>query len=448
MDSRRGNDTLSEDQISIRAFDVKMRYFAVIVPLPKMKSIVPFWVNPGMGISSRRAEEGLNHIDLLREVTDESDVPEREDSPALEMLKERIAGLLESAPIGPSREKKVQSGDVYLFPTGMGAIYGIHRYLLKKENKSSVLFGFAFHSTIHVLEDFGPGCKLFGKGDAEDLDALEKYLEDEAKEGRSVQALYTEFPGNPILNSPDLTRLRELADRYNFVLVVDDTIGSFCNVDVLGVADIVMTSLTKSFSGFADVIVGSAVLNPSSPLYSSLKPLFEEFHANEFWNDDAEVLEKNSRDYLSRSKTLNNNALRLAEYVQTRALDAESNVSKVYYPTLVPTFSNYQKYMRPATEEFTPGYGCLFSIEFNSIAATAAFYDNLNVHHGPHLGAHLTLAFPYVMTIYGHEHLDWVRPFGLKDTQIRISVGLEDTESLLEVFKAAIDAADKVNASE
>ena len=57
-----------------------------------------------------------------------------------------------------------------------------------------------------------------------------------------------------------------LADKYDFVVVVDDTNGSFANVDVLGIADIVITSPIKSFNGFADVI------NPVR-LWSSLKVL-------------------------------------------------------------------------------------------------------------------------------------------------------------------------------
>jgi cystathionine gamma-synthase len=438
---------LKEELISIRVFDVKYRYYAVIVPAPKMGTIVPFWINPGMGVSSRRAEESLKYVDELREVMDDTPPRQVADSPAQEQLRERIAGLLERAPVGPVRSKKVEPEDVYFFPTGMGAIYSIHRYLLKQQNKSSVLFGFAFHSTIHVLEDFGPGCKLFGNGDAKDLDDLERYLEAEEKEGRGVQAVYTEFPANPLLRTPDLTRLRQLADKYHFVLAVDDTIGSFCNVDVMGVADIIITSLTKTFSGYADVIVGGAVLNPSSPIYSSLKSLFNESYTNYFFNGDAETLEMNSRDYLSRSKTMNNNALRLAEYLQTLALDPKSSVAAVHYPTLLPSLSNYQKYMRPATEEFTPGYGCLLSVEFESVPTTIAFTDNLNVHQGPHLGAHLSLAMPYTMTLYGAEHLDWVAPFGLKEPQIRISVGLEDTEALLEDFKVAVEAADEVKAS-
>jgi cystathionine gamma-synthase len=48
--------------------------------------------------------------------------------------------------------------------------------------------------------------------------------------------------------------VRKLADKYDFVVVVDDTIGSSSYVDVLGVADVVITSLTQSFNSFADVL--------------------------------------------------------------------------------------------------------------------------------------------------------------------------------------------------
>lgn len=445
MDPRRPQFALTEDQISIRVFDVHRRFSVVIVPADKIPAVYTFWAHPGMGISSRRAEEALQHIDLLKEVTDEEATlaPKAEESAAQNIIRERVAELLERAPVGPPREKKVASEDVYLFPTGMGAIYGLHRYLLRKENKQSLLFGLPFHSTYHLLEDIGPGLKLFGKADAEDLDSLEKYLEEEAKEGRGIQVLYTEVPQNPILYTPDLTRLRALADKYGFVLAVDDTVGSFSNIDVLGFADVIITSLTKSFSGYANVIAGCVVLNPSSKKYASLKALFKEYYANEFYNADAETLERNSRDYLSRTTTMNNSALRIAEYLQSLAEDPSSSVKKVFYPKLLPSLPLYQKLMRPATEEFTPGYGCLFSVDFNSLTATKAFYDNLNVYNGPHLGMHVTIALPYVMALYGHDKLDMVGPFGMTETQIRVSVGLEDVEDLLGDFKIALEAAEK-----
>jgi len=74
-----------------------------------------------------------------------------------------------------------------------------------------------------------------------------------------VQAVWVECASNPLLKTVDLGKLRQLADQYGFFIVVDDTIGSVANIDVLDVADIIVTSLTKSFSGYANVMAGRYV---------------------------------------------------------------------------------------------------------------------------------------------------------------------------------------------
>ena len=75
--------------------------------------------------------------------------------------------------------------------------------------------------------------------------------------------MFTEFPSNPLLKTPDLRQLRALADEYGFLVVADDTIGNFGNVDLLkdGVADVICTSLTKLFSGTGNVMAGSCVIS-------------------------------------------------------------------------------------------------------------------------------------------------------------------------------------------
>lgn len=256
----RKENALKDDDISVRVFDLNMMVYAVFFPAPKFPIVHAFWMNAGVGVSSRFGEYALKHIDLLKEVTDNSPAPKIELSQAHTTIQERIAGLLERAPAGPPRTANVSPDDVYLYQTGMAAIYRVHQTLQSHFHASSVLFGFAFHSTIHIFEDWDcPGFKFYGGGTPEDTDALEAYLEVEAKEGRKVQAVWTEFPANPILVVPELARLRTLADKYKFALIVDDTIGSFANIDVLAAADIVVTSLTKSFSGYADVMAASAV---------------------------------------------------------------------------------------------------------------------------------------------------------------------------------------------
>lgn len=92
-----------------------------------------------------------------------------------------------------------------------------------------------------------------------DIDALEILLEQESAIDRNkppVSALFTEFPSNPLLRSADLTRLRALADKYDFLIVIDETIGNFMNVQVHQYADLVVSSLTKVFSGSSNVMGG------------------------------------------------------------------------------------------------------------------------------------------------------------------------------------------------
>lgn len=98
-----------------------------------------------------------------------------------------------------------------------------------------------------------------GHGLDTSIDELETILETEQAQNPDespILALFTEFPSNPLLRSPDLTRLRALADKYDFPIVVDDSIGNFVNVETLPFADIVATSLTKLFSGDSNVMGG------------------------------------------------------------------------------------------------------------------------------------------------------------------------------------------------
>ena len=143
--------------------------------------------------------------------------------------------------------------DVYLYPTGMSSIFNAHRNLLRaKGPRKSIVYGFPYIDTLKITEKFGPGSQFYGFGSSEELDDLEQRLIG----GERFMALFTEFPGNPLLSSPDLERIRKLADAYDFCVVVDETIGNFINVNVLQYADIVVSSLTKVFSGDSNVMGG------------------------------------------------------------------------------------------------------------------------------------------------------------------------------------------------
>jgi len=102
------------------------------------------------------------------------------------------------------------------------------------------------------LEKWGPGCVFYGHGGSDDIDDLER----RCAGGERFLALFCEFPGNPLLKTPDIGRLRSLADRYDFAIVIDETIGNFLNVHVLHYADVIVSSLTKVFSGDSNVMGG------------------------------------------------------------------------------------------------------------------------------------------------------------------------------------------------
>lgn len=218
---------------------------------------------------------------------------------------------------------------------------------------------------------------------------------------------------------------------------------------MLPVSDLLITSLTKSFSGYADVMGGSVVLNPLSNFYTQLKPSFTSSFRNELFAGDAETLVSNSADYLPRSLILDRNGAALASYLSAQ-IDNEdpksSPVKAVLYPTTSNTKANYDAFLRPTNPDFTPGYGCLLSVDFHTLDAAKAFYDNFPAHNGPHLGAHRMLAVPFNVLVYGKvaEEAAYHASYGATPEQVRISVGLEEEEEVLAAARVALEAACRV----
>ncbi|GAO48188.1 putative cystathionine gamma-synthase [Saitoella complicata NRRL Y-17804] len=321
----------------------------------------------------------------------------------------------------------LSESDVYLFPSGMSSIFNTHRVLLSTfQPRKSVSFGFPYTDTLKILQKWGPGCHFYGRGSSEELDELEKLLES----GERILALFCELPSNPLLMSPDLIRLRALADKYDFFIVVDETIGNFVNVHVMPFADIVVSSLTKVFSGDSNVMGGSMVLNPAGRHYQELKDAVANDYEDIYWPEDAIFMERNSRDYLSRIKRINYNAEALADMVVKHP-----KVKQVHYPKYSTSRANYDAVKNPEG-----GYGGLMSITFHTIADAQVFYDALHTAKGPSLGTNFTLSSPYTLLAHYLE-LEWAAQYGVDAALVRVSVGLEPTDLLLQNFANALNAA-------
>lgn len=340
--------------------DVVSKLYAIIYPKEYASVAKQVWQHSGHGISSRRGEFCLNALKDGYLVEDTAEAPEgkspviskgprryqqkgsalkeppssnppegREYAQFIEerfgrnlssafaddakrAVRRRIAGSLTStADLSEALESKPSDGrvagltedDVFLFTTGMTSIFSTHQNLLSAwgGDKKSICFGFPYTDTLKILQKWGAGCLFYGHGSDADLDDLEKRLE----AGERFLALFAEFPGNPLLKSPDLKRIHELAQKYDFVVVVDETVGNFINVNVLPLADVVVSSLTKIFSGDSNVMGGSAVLNPHGRHYQHLKTTFQSNYEDNIWVEDAVFLERNSRDFVARIEKIN-----------------------------------------------------------------------------------------------------------------------------------------------
>ncbi|KAK5082435.1 Cystathionine gamma-synthase [Lithohypha guttulata] len=328
-----------------------------------------------------------------------------------------------------ARLRNVSESDVYLYPTGMSSIFEAHQSAMAISQKRtgqrlrSICFGFPYIDTLKVLEKWGPGALFYGKGVEEDLDDLERRLES----GERFASLFTEFPSNPLLRSPDLARIRQLADKYDFAVVIDETVGNYININVLPYADIIVSSLTKIFSGDSNVMGGSLVLNSKSNLYSDFKQQFDQQYEDDYWAVDAIFMERNSRDYIGRIIRINTNA-----EIMTNELQKSSLVKEVYYPALVPSRKYYD-----ACKTTDGGYGGLFSVTFHNPEHAHQFFDNLQIQKGPSLGTNFTLSCPFVLIAHYNE-LDWARSMGVDPDLVRVSVGLEDAEELKRICRNAL----------
>ncbi|KAL7949632.1 pyridoxal phosphate-dependent transferase [Trichoderma barbatum] len=444
---------IDPDKLTFKCIDVAgHRVYAVLFHPMHTKALMLSWGAPGLGLSIRLSEHLLNNIDTLVEVpVDDYKNPPKPtftpDSPAHQLLRDRIHQLVHRASIDPELVKS-QTSDVILFPTGMASIFHTTNLIQEYRPGTSTVLGVVFHNTHHHLHEESPnGFKHLGRVDKQGLDEMETWLDGEAKEGRKVSFVIVEFPGNPTLESPDLPRLKQLSEKHGFVLIVDDTLAGFGNVDVLAYSDILLTSLTKSFNGRADVLGGSIVLNPLSPHYSELSSRFAKSHNNELFAADAKVLLANSHDFLQRTRRLNRNAEAMATFLHRTIGRDDSPVVRVQYPSLLADKSNYDRFMRRSTTELpNPGYGCLLNVEFESVDTARAFYDKCGFYSSPHLGGHVTIMLAYNMMMFGKkpEEREEFRQYGAIEESIRLSAGLEDAEDLIDTLKDALDAAIEV----
>ena len=335
---------------------------------------------------------------------------------------------------------------VFLAPSGMASIYkalrSARRYQMEcggsEGGGTSIVYGFPYLDTLKACSrsELSPdGVEFFGRGDARDLESLEQMLLASSRPGgrnRTFSALFTEVPSNPLLKCPDLYKLRELADRYNFCLIVDDTISNFLNVDMIGtgLADAVCSSLTKLVSGRGDAMAGSLVVNPGTEkgrwmqqdlLLSCQREEQDPLSSHALFPADAHAVLVNSTDFVERNERINATSEALADWLLEHPA-----IQTVYYPKGSPLYDQVK----------IGGYGGLMSLLLHPHMCQRTFFDALDIPKGPSLGTNFTLMCPYTLLAHYHE-LDFAMNYNVPPNLLRLAVGLEPLEELQDKFERA-----------
>ncbi|QEY30913.1 PLP-dependent transferase [Synechococcus sp. RSCCF101] len=359
-----------------------------------------FWQHTGLGASSRLAAQALGR---------EPVPPADHGRWARRQLQRRLAA------IHGGRPERVR-----LLPSGMAALdLGLRAISALRPGRPTLQVGFPYVDVLKLPQVIHSGGELVLNGEPERLaEALDRV---------EPAAVIVELPSNPMLGCVDLPALAALTRARGIPLVVDDTIGSSLNIETRPHADLVFTSLTKSFAGRGDILAGSLVVSEDSPWREPLTALTAE-PAAELSDADAIALERASRDVADRVARLNHHCALLAA-----RLEGHPAVARVLHPAASPAF---RRLLRPGG-----GSGCLLSFELRGGEASAArVYDSLRVCKGPSLGTPFTLVCPYVLLAHYHE-LAWAEGCGVPRSLLRVSVGLEPPEELWQRFESALERA-------
>jgi len=306
------------------------------------------------------------------------------------------------------------SGMASITSTLLGLI-GPGEHLIAQDN----LYG----GTLHFLKEFFP---RLGREvtffPAEDTEKLKSVLK------TNTRAVYVESVSNPLLKVPELKAVIKFAKEHGLLSMIDNTFPSPVNFNPIPFGfDVVLHSATKYLNGHSDVVAGAMVSNKE--LVKKIMPLFN--HLGGSLDPHAcFLLHRGLKTLGVRVRAQNASAYKVA-----KALQKCSKVSRVIYPGL----ESHSDHVR--AREWFKGFGGMVSFEFDGTVEQAdAALKKLKIPRlAPSLGGIESLYVrPATASHSGVPRLEREK-LGIKDTLVRVSIGLEDADDLIEDFIQALN---------
>lgn len=312
--------------------------------------------------------------------------------------------------------------------TGMAAVFASMAALLKSGDHivaCRALFGSAHQVITQILSKWGITHTY--------VDATAPESEWEAAMQSNTRMVYLETPSNPGLELVDLEMLARLKARYGFILNVDNCFATpVLQTPIDFGADLSVHSATKYMDGqgrvLGGIVVGRAdLIQPIRFFARHTGPSLSPFNA---W-----ILSKSLETMDLRMERHCRNALALAE-----ALESHDEVGRVLYPFL-PSHPQYEL----AKRQMSAGGG-IITIELEGgFERVKAFYDALTIPTlSSNLGDSRTIVTNPNTTTHAKLKPDEKAALGITPGLVRISVGLEAIEDLIDDFTQAVEKSAEV----
>lgn len=341
------------------------------------------------------------------------DEPEREEygrygNPTVRAVEAKLAALELGA-------------DALLVSSGMAAVTTVLLALLRS-GQHFVLADNCYHSTLAFSRDYlarlNIACTLAPAGD---------YAAIEAALRPNTRLIVAESPTNPFMRCVDFTRLAQIGRRHNVLTAVDTTFATPCNTRPLQYGiDLVVHSVTKYLGGHNDLMAGAIVGNGSAvtPM-RSLQGLL----GNVVAPQTAYLILRGMKTLALRVARQNASGLAVARF-----LEEQPQVRRVWYPGL-PSHPDHA--IAAATMS---GFGGVVSFEIDGDGARAhRFIDALRIPTiGPSLGGVESMVSPLAVMGYANVPPEERASLGIRDELVRLCLGIEDTQDLIDDLARAL----------
>ena len=367
------------------------------------------------------AYEFDNAAIMAEAFTDKIKAPDysRVENPTVTNLERRVAALTDAA-------------HATAFNSGMAAISNTLMALAAQGKNivtSKHLFGNTYALLVATLRRFGVKVRL---RDLTNIEAVREAIDDD------TCCVFLEILTNPQLEVADLKAISEVAHEKNVPLVVDSTVIPFTQFSAknLGV-DIEVVSSSKYVSGGATSL-GGLVIDYGTPYNGDFaKRLYGEmlFNFGAYMTPQVAYMQTIGLETLdARYRVQSSNALELAKKLRT--------LPQIQYVNYVGLEDN--PYHELAQRQFGKTAGAMICIDLESKEACFGFLNNLKlIHRATNLFDNRSLAIHPASTIFGAFSENMRKSMDVKDTTIRLSVGLEDVDDLFEDIKQAVEGIQK-----